>query len=196
MQFRFIKSAVYSKDYPDGQVPEIAMIGRSNAGKSSFINALAGSAKMAKVSSTPGKTRLINFFDCNGVYRWVDLPGYGFAARGGDEIRDWQKMIETYLLEREQLVGLCLIMDIRRDWTEDEQVLKNLAESRGLSIALILNKIDKEKKNTVRSKLMKVRKQHNDIPVFAVSSAKGLGVVEAEEYIFDHWIQSEESQES
>ena len=90
---RFLKSAVWPKDYPEADRPEIALIGRSNAGKSSLLNALV-SQKAAKVSQTPGKTRLLNFFDFGDHYRLVDMPGYGFAARSGDEILAWEKMIK------------------------------------------------------------------------------------------------------
>src|SRR4051812_11511852 len=127
-KLQFLKSATKLSEFPRDERPEIAMVGRSNAGKSSVINTLAG-GRLAKVSSTPGKTRLLNFFEHKEGYRVVDMPGYGFAVRSGDEVFSWRKMIESYLLERENLMGLMLIMDIRREWTDDEQMLMDLAAS-------------------------------------------------------------------
>src|SRR6478752_7250400 len=107
---QFIKSAVLPKDYPIHKMAEVAIAGRSNAGKSSFINALTRD-KVAKVSSTPGKTRLLNFFNMADSYVLVDMPGYGFASRSNSEVLEWHEMIETYLMSRENLVGLILVMD-------------------------------------------------------------------------------------
>src|SRR5687768_5730395 len=92
----FIKSAKVPKDFPHGSKPEVAIAGRSNAGKSSLINIMARS-KVAKVSSTPGKTRLLNFFDYDNKFRLVDMPGYGFSKRSGHEQHSWEEMVEAYL---------------------------------------------------------------------------------------------------
>lgn len=99
----FLRSGVNGKDFPSPDMPEVALVGRSNAGKSSFLNALA-KRKVARVSSAPGKTRLLNFFSAGDHYRLVDMPGYGFAARSANEIKSWQQMIERYLEERSCLV--------------------------------------------------------------------------------------------
>ncbi len=124
----FLKSAVRLDQCPQEDRPEVAFLGRSNSGKSSLINALTGRKTLAKVSSTPGKTRILNFFDFGPHYRLVEMPGYGFASRGGDEQRSWQRMIEDYLGGRQSLVGLVLIMDIRREMTEDEEMLMRYAQ--------------------------------------------------------------------
>lgn len=109
------------KDFPESKMKEIAMAGRSNAGKSSLINIWANT-KIAKVSQSPGKTRLLNFFNMNNSYIIVDMPGYGYASRGGDEVTAWRKMVENYLKQRPQLAGLVLVMDIARDWEDDEEI--------------------------------------------------------------------------
>lgn len=116
----FIKSAVKPADYPLPSLPEIAFSGRSNVGKSSLINALLNRKRLVKTSSTPGRTQLINFFDINGAFRFVDLPGYGYAKVPEAVKRGWGPMIETYLREREALRCVLLIMDLRRTPGEEE----------------------------------------------------------------------------
>lgn len=184
---QFIKSAVLPKDYPLSPKAEIAIAGRSNAGKSSFINALS-KGKVAKVSSTPGKTRLLNFFAMEDSYVLVDMPGYGFAARSGDEVVEWHQMIETYLMNRVQLRGLLLIMDIRREWTEDEELLKKFSDQRGFPMAVVLTKADKMTRNHINQAVAKVKKMSGLSAVFPVSSLKKTGQDEVEDYMYDNWV--------
>src|SRR5262245_31840721 len=114
-RLRFITSASDYSGCPDDSRPEIALIGRSNSGKSSLLNGIA-QERVAMISSTPGKTRLLNFFDAGDKYRYVDMPGYGFSARGGDEHHSWKPLIEGYLSARTNLCGLLVLLDVRRDW--------------------------------------------------------------------------------
>lgn len=187
----FIKSAKNSKDYPQSGEPEVALAGRSNAGKSSFLNALAG-RKIAHVSTTPGKTRLLNFFRVGGKYHLVDMPGYGFAARSGDEMVSWQEMVEGYLISRRQLRGLLLIMDSRRDWSAEENQLWEWLRGQGLPIAVVMTKIDKLGKNelTQRKRNMTQQLAQNQVeaPLFWVSSLKKVGISEVEEFLFQEWV--------
>lgn len=187
-QIKFIKSAVLEKDYPVHRKAEVAIAGRSNAGKSSFINGLATN-KIAKVSSTPGKTRLLNFFDMDS-FVLVDMPGYGFAARSGDEIRDWHKMIEVYLSSRESLAGLILIMDIRRSWSEDEELLRRFSETQGFPLAVVLTKADKMSRSQMLQAVNKIKKETGLSAVFATSALKKTGQEEVEDYIYDNWIKA------
>lgn len=184
---QFIKSAVLEKDFPVHKKAEVAIAGRSNAGKSSFINSLTRN-KIAKVSSTPGKTRLLNFFDLDQSYVLVDMPGYGFAARSGDEQRDWHRMIETYLMNRENLRGLILVMDIRRSWTDDEELLKEFSERRGFPLAVVLTKADKMSRSQMLQAVAKVKKVSGLSAVFGVSSLKKEGQDAVEEYIYENWV--------
>lgn len=184
---KYLKSAVLPADYPDTKRPEIAVAGRSNAGKSSFLNALAKS-KVAHVSQSPGKTRLLSFFDFGAHYRFVDMPGYGFASRSGDEIREWTKMIETYLSTRGTLKGLVLVMDIRRDWDEDEELLKMFCGRINLPMCVVLTKSDKCNAKEKRELHQKVKKQSQLSDVFPISSQTNEGLEEVEEFIFKEWI--------
>lgn len=167
---------------PNG--PEIAFAGRSNAGKSSAINTLAGHVRLAYVSKTPGRTQLINFFRLNSGAILVDLPGYGYAAVPEKVRRDWGSLIETYLKERESLVGLVLMMDSRHPLTElDRQMIGWFAPS-GRPIHVLLTKSDKLSRGPASATLLAVRKElaafgpHVTVQLF--SSLKKTGVEECE----------------
>src|ERR1035437_4044080 len=108
----FIKSAVKPNQYPEGNLPEIAFAGRSNVGKSSLINVLVNRKNLVRTSSTPGRTQLINFFNVNGRFTLVDLPGYGFAKVPLAVKKEWGPMMETYFASRSNLKGVGLIFDI------------------------------------------------------------------------------------
>lgn len=187
---KFIKSAVLPKDYPKTGKKEIAIAGRSNAGKSSFLNAIANS-KIAKVSNTPGKTRLLNFFSRGDSYVLVDMPGYGFAARSGNEMREWHTMIENYLSMREELAGLVLVMDSRREWTEDEELLKAYTDTRGLPMAVVLTKSDKLTRNEINQAVARIKKAAGTEAVFMTSALKNIGQEEVEEYLFENWVKNQ-----
>lgn len=184
---KYLKSAVFPQDYPAADRPEVAIAGRSNAGKSSLLNTICGSS-VAKVSQSPGKTRLLNFFDFGQHYRWVDMPGYGFASRSGDEMHEWHTMIETYLTTRETISGLLLVMDARRDWTEDEELLKRFCFRMERPMAIALTKIDKLKKPEITARVKEIKKQAGLSAIFPISNLKKQGVKELEEYIFLEWV--------
>ena len=184
---QFIKSAVVAKDYPVHTKPEVAVAGRSNAGKSSFLNALSGS-KIAKVSATPGKTRLLNFFTAGKSYVLVDMPGYGFAARSGKEMSEWQGMVEAYLADRENLVGLLLVMDVRREWDEEEEMMKRFCWEHEVPMLVVLTKADKLTRNQTASALAKIKKASGLSSVFVSSALKRTGQEEIEEYVFENWV--------
>lgn len=185
-QVRYLKSAQWSKDFPPGDKPEIAITGRSNAGKSSFLNHWAQSL-VAKVSQEPGKTRLVNFFEVNEKYRWVDLPGYGYASRGQGEREEWAPMIEQYLSLRDNMVGAILVMDVRREWSEDEENLKHFLNTAGKPLAVVATKIDKLKPNEVERERKRLVKD-SGCPVFLVSNFRKVGADEVEDYCFKNWV--------
>jgi GTP-binding protein len=137
----FLKSAANEADFPPDTGGEVAFVGRSNSGKSTALNLIAG-AKIARVSKTPGRTQLINFFTF-GEGRLVDLPGYGFARVAADVQARWRAVLERYLRERASLVGLMLTVDIRRGLTRlDDQLLRWLEAHRALPLIVLLTKAD------------------------------------------------------
>ena len=162
------------------------MVGRSNAGKSSFINALVGQ-KIAKVSQTPGKTRLLNFFDLDDKVYMVDCPGYGFATGNRKEVLSWRQMLETYLTERQSLQGVMVIMDIRRDWQDEEEMLKDWFKTHGIPWALILNKSDKLSRSQVLQRQSLMRRHIGDGYLFALSSAGKADFTDVKNLLFKEW---------
>lgn len=190
MKVEFVKSAQKFDQAPPGDRAEVALAGRSNAGKSSFLNSWSG-RKIAKVSGQPGKTRLLNFFNLGPRLRLTDMPGYGYAARSHSERDSWSEMIQSYLMERETLVGLLLIMDVRREWQDEEAQIQSFCESTNLPFAIILTKADKVSRNQQMQKKMKLKKITRADQVFIVSNLKNQGHKEIEKFIFDHWIDRE-----
>jgi len=139
----FIKSAVRPKDYPETEWPEVAVAGRSNVGKSSLINRLVNRKQIARVSNTPGRTQLLNFFLVNKTFVLCDLPGYGFAKVPTKIKRAWGPMVETYLSERPQVRALLLLMDVRRTPGDWEMQLIQWASLHGYTLVPIVTKVDK-----------------------------------------------------
>ncbi|MFZ5353204.1 MAG: ribosome biogenesis GTP-binding protein YihA/YsxC [Bacillota bacterium] len=149
----FLTSAASKSQYPDTSLPEIAFSGRSNVGKSSLINSLLNRKKLVKVSSSPGKTRLINFFVVNDNLMLVDLPGYGYAAVSKAEKAKWGKMIEEYLKFRETLYNVVLLVDIRHKPTADDRMMYDFIKYYRESVIVVATKLDKIGKTAVNKQL-------------------------------------------
>jgi len=179
-QTRFLKSAASLTDLPPDRGREAAFAGRSNAGKSSALNALAGVSGLARVSKTPGRTRLINFFAVDGEKRLVDLPGYGYAKVPETERRRWGELLEGYFQQRQTLAGLMLIMDVRHPLTDYDRQLLQFATPLGRPVHVLLSKADKLGKNAARQSLAEVKRGLGTAgSVQLLSSHTGEGVDEA-----------------
>ena len=152
----FVTSAARLSQYPPPELPEIAFVGRSNVGKSALINTLVNRKRLVKTSSTPGRTQLINFFNINQSFLFVDLPGYGYAKVPARVKAKWGPMIETYLATRETLSGAVLIFDIRRIPGRSEFDLIQWFDHYQIPCILVLTKTDKLKKS-------KQHHQHREI---------------------------------
>ena len=139
----FLTSAPDLPRCPKDKYPEVAFAGRSNAGKSSVLNKITGNRRTAKVSKTPGRTQLLNFFELKNSSRLVDLPGYGYAKAGKSAQAAWQKSVNQYLTLRDNLVGLVLVTDIRHPGQPYDEELINWSAQSELPICVLLNKADK-----------------------------------------------------
>lgn len=143
----FITSAVKPSQYPEDNRLEVAFVGRSNAGKSSLINTVTNRRNLAKTSSTPGKTRLINFFLINDDFYFVDLPGYGFAKVSKSEQEKWGGMMEAYLVNRPQLKKIALLVDSRHKPTKEDVQMYEWIKYYGYETIIVATKSDKLKRN-------------------------------------------------
>jgi GTP-binding protein len=173
----FIKSAAKSSDYPPARLPEIVFAGRSNVGKSSLINILVNRKRLAKTSSTPGRTQLINFFEINAELVFVDIPGFGYAKVPEAIRRSWAPMIETYLATRRTLKGLVLIMDSRRTPGAEEMALVDWLNRHQIAGVLALTKIDKLSRSRqqacARSAAAALSVPQEDIVLFSAKTRQG-----------------------
>lgn len=156
MQAIFIVSAEKLSQCPDFQLNEFPLLGRSNVGKSSFINALANNKKLAKTSNTPGKTRLINFFNFSDNFIIADLPGYGYAKVSKEAQNRWQKYLEEYLLNRNQIKSLIQLVDGRHDIQKNDFQMREWVKAYNLPIFTIVTKMDYVPKSKVQSVIKKV----------------------------------------
>jgi GTP-binding protein len=159
---RFLKSANATSQFVPDDGAEVAVAGRSNAGKSSAINAIVNRRQFARTSKTPGRTQLVNFFELNDGRRLVDLPGYGFARVSDSVRRHWGELLAAYFESRRSLCGLILIVDIRRQLTDFDRQMMAFAESVDLPVHILLTKADKLKKGQTTQALLAVRKELGD----------------------------------
>jgi GTP-binding protein len=144
---RFICSAATPKQYPPADLPEVAFAGRSNVGKSSLINKLLNRRKLVRTSKTPGCTQLLNFFDVNGRWRFVDFPGYGYAKAPGDVRRRWRPMVEAYVTSRRTLRGLVLLLDVRRLPSPEDLAFWSWLREQRVPVVAVVTKVDKLSRN-------------------------------------------------
>lgn len=182
----FVISAVKKAQYPEDGRPEIAFVGRSNVGKSTLINTLTNRRKLVKVSSTPGKTRLINFFLINDNMYFVDLPGYGYAKVSKKEKENWGYIMEQYLVERNQLKKIVLLVDSRHKPTGDDINMYNWIKHYNYEVLVVGTKLDKLKRNDINKNKKIIRdtlKMDKDDKILLISSLNKEGKEEVLEQI-------------
>ena len=196
----FTTSAPTLKQCPDDTGCEVAFAGRSNAGKSSAINTLTRIRGLARISKTPGRTQMINFFAVGEGRRLVDLPGYGYAKVPIAMKIQWDKHLAEYLQERNSLGGLILLMDIRHPLQDYDQQMLNWAAQAGLPVHVLLTKSDKLKRGPAKNMLMTVEKRLRDmdpartllsVQTFSSLKKEGLPQLEAQ---LSHWLNADFSE--
>jgi len=176
-----ITSAVNPDQYPNTGWPEVALAGRSNVGKSSLINSLVNRKALARTGNTPGKTRIINFYNVNDCMTLVDLPGYGYAKVSRQERESWGQLAETYLNSRENLKMILLLVDIRHDPTPDDVIMLNYIRASGRDYAIIATKADKIGRSEYKKHIDRIRAVldlDNEHEIIAFSSVKRIGIDE------------------
>lgn len=166
----FVISAFNFEQFPEDNKPEIAFVGRSNVGKSSLINKLLNRKKLAKTSSTPGKTKAINFFEVNESFRFVDLPGYGFAAVSKETKNQWPNLIENYLKKRKNLKCVIHIIDIRHEPTDLDELMCFWLKNNNIPALIAATKSDKLSKGR--------RKQHFENIISNLDLENSIGIVQ------------------
>jgi GTP-binding protein len=185
-QSEFIISAVRPEQYPEDGLPEIALAGRSNVGKSSLINRLINRKNLARTSSTPGKTQQLNYYKINQDLYFVDFPCYGYAKVSKEQRFAWGKMMEKYLLQRKELKLVMQMVDIRHEPSKDDKMMNEWLRHHGLPLVVVATKLDKIPK-TRRPKHIKIIKQGLDLrpgDLFVpFSSEEGIGKEELWEII-------------
>ncbi|GLV13814.1 putative GTP-binding protein EngB [Alicyclobacillus hesperidum] len=172
-------SAVRPQQWPDDGLPEFAFLGRSNVGKSTLLNRLLNRKALARVSAQPGKTRQINFFRINDAFRFVDLPGYGYAAVSKREREQFAKMIDRYLLEREPLVRILQLVDIRHLPSKDDVAIHAGLLELDVPVTVVATKLDKVGKSQIPKQLRDIRDAlQTRVEIYPISAEKRLGLDE------------------
>lgn len=182
-------SATNKSHYPQDDIPEVALAGRSNVGKSSFINTMLNRKNLARTSGKPGKTQLLNFFNIDDKLRFVDVPGYGYARVSKKEREKWGKMIEEYLTSRENLRAVVSLVDLRHEPSADDVQMYEFLKYYEIPVILVATKADKipRGKWNKHESMIKKRLDFDKTDTFIIfSSVNKTGVEEAWDAIFDY----------
>ena len=185
---KFEISAVSPKQYPKNNLPEIVLVGKSNVGKSSFINTMINRKKLARTSSEPGKTRQINFYNMDDLFYFVDLPGYGFSKMSKKEQEQVGNFIEEYLFTRKQIALIIFLIDIRHSPTVNDKLMYNYIISSKLPFIILANKADKIAITKVSDTVKALQKELNpigDVSTFPFSSERKIYKDDVWEFLDD-----------
>lgn len=193
---KFEISAVRPNQYPSNGLPEIVLVGKSNVGKSSFVNTMINRKKLARTSSEPGKTRQINFYNMDDSFYFVDLPGYGYSKMSKKEQEQVGKFIEEYLFHRKEISLIIFLVDIRHNPTENDRLMYNYIISSGFPCLILANKADKIAKTKVDDSVKSLQKQLNplvDITTLPFSSERKIYQEDVwnyiEQFIISDWVE-------
>lgn len=197
-QAKFINSSPHLKDTPPDHGLEVAFAGRSNAGKSSAINTLTRQNSLARISKTPGRTQMLNFFEINAQQRFVDLPGYGYARVPLEVKKKWHELMETYLTKRQSLCAIILVMDVRHPLTEFDWQMVEWCEHTGLPLHVLLTKADKLAYGAAKNTLLQVQRELSNVnfpvSIQLFSALKKVGIDEVHAALDRLFIRAEADQ--
>ena len=183
---QFEVSAVRENQYPKNGLPEVVLVGKSNVGKSSFVNTMINRKKLARTSSEPGKTRQLNFYNMDNLFYFVDLPGYGFAQVSQAEKDKWSKFIDAYLTKRENLCGVIQLVDLRHPPTKDDINMYEWLMHMHKDVLIVATKCDKISKGQWLKHIKQVReglKADKEQKIIAFSAETGQGVEEVHQWV-------------
>ena len=177
INFKFVKSASKPAEFITDELPQVAIVGRSNVGKSSLINMLANNKKMAKTSSTPGRTRLVNYFDIDGKVYLVDLPGYGFAQASKSIKKEWDRVLDDYFNNTHNLKLVLVLIDSRHLPSELDVMMINYLVELNIPYQIILTKADKLSRNELNKNINAISNhiRHNKLMFISTSADKKIG---------------------
>lgn len=174
---KFVCSAVTPGQYPPDDLPEVAFAGRSNVGKSSLINKILSRKKLVRTSKTPGRTQLLNFFEINELWRFVDFPGYGYAKVPVEVKKRWRPMVESYLTSRVNLRGMVWLLDIRREVSKEDLHLWDWLQAKQVPVIIVVTKADKLSKNKRNKQAASIAKslgrKAQELIQFSATSGEG-----------------------
>lgn len=179
----YLTSAVKENQYPNPSMPQFLLLGRSNVGKSSFINTISGRKNLAYVSSKPGKTITLNFYLFNNAFMFVDAPGYGYAKRGKENRIDYGQMLEDYFRAKVNCKSILLIIDSLVGPTEDDLLMFDYLKHFQLPFLIIATKLDKVNKSVQKQTIAKLQQSFGEYQVIGFSSTMKTGLNEIEDFI-------------
>lgn len=187
---RFIKSAPSIDDCPDHGGKEVALVGRSNAGKSALINALAKQKALARVSQRPGKTEYLNIYQLEPDFYLVDTPGYGYASRGEAKRQEWSPMIAEYLQNRQHLKGVILVVDSAREWSPQEEDLVEWLSLNHRPVLLAVTKMDRLNQKEMAGVKRRFASLPGLVAIEFISAQKGVGIESLRRTVFENLLRS------
>ncbi len=179
----FVSSFASVGTLPVDGKPEVALIGRSNVGKSSLLNALADRKQLAKTSGTPGKTRTLNYYLVNGAFYLVDMPGYGYARHAKSERVEWARVAERYFIERKELTDVGLLIDARHPRMESDEAAIQWFRDHEISLFIVLTKCDKAKQRDIAGHVRAIGESDSISKIFTTSSVEGRGMADLRRFI-------------
>ena len=186
---KFVTSAASKSQWIDDSLKEFVLLGRSNVGKSTFINLITNVTQLARVSSTPGRTRLLNFFDVNGEFRLVDAPGYGYASVNKNNDMLFARMMEDYFNDRENLVAAFLLLDARRIPNDDDQMIFHTLFDANIPVILVATKCDKlnqSERSKLRRNILSTLNLPLDYPLITAQMNRQNWISQVEEVIYSY----------